>query len=183
MRAEILDDINLRILNALQADGRASNIAVARQVNITAPPTLRRTQMLENQGFIRRYFADLDEKKLGFEVIGFFRVRLTEQSQSAIQAFESFVRPMPNVRECYVISGQFDFMLKGVFRDLVDARRFAVTTLGCARNISSVATSFSTKTIKKEPGVPLVVGEIASPSSITRRRSFCFNMIPAIDEN
>src|SRR5579863_10574299 len=109
-----LDTIDRLILRELQEDGRMTNVELARRVGISAPPCLRRVRSLEEAGYIRGYRALLDEKALGCEVTAFAMVHLSSQAEADLQAFEGFVRRQPPVRECWMLSGEIDFILKCV---------------------------------------------------------------------
>ena len=113
-----LDDIDLRILRELQADGRMTNVELASRVGISPPPCLRRVRALEEAGLIRGYHADLDERKLGFEVVCFAFVHLASQAEADLVAFQERMRNWPTVRECWTLSGDIDFSLKCVAPDL-----------------------------------------------------------------
>src|SRR5438552_13821483 len=108
------DDVDLRILRALQRNARMSNVDVAQIAQINAPPTLRRTRTLEEKGIISGYRAELDAKKLGFEILAFVFVGLSSQSNCNAKVFEQAVQLWPAVRECYSLSGETDFLLKCV---------------------------------------------------------------------
>jgi DNA-binding Lrp family transcriptional regulator len=123
-----LDDIDRKILAELQADGRMTNVELARRVGISAPPCLRRVRALEETGFIRGYHADIDARELGFEVKVFAMVRLASQSERDLSAFETLVQGWPLVRECHMLNGEIDFILKCVAPDLSGPRR---TSRGC----------------------------------------------------
>ncbi len=118
-----LDAIDRQILEELQDDGRITNVELARRVGISAPPCLRRVRALEEAGFISGYRALLDEKMLGYEVTVFAMVHLSSQAEADLNAFEDFVRSEPLVRECWMLSGEIDFLLKCVAPDL-DAAGF-----------------------------------------------------------
>src|SRR6476659_4959130 len=109
-----LDAIDLRILSELQANGRITNVELSRRARITAPPCLRRMRALEKAGYIRGYHADLDPKRLGFEVSAYVFVGLSSQAEGDLKRFEEQVRSWPEVRECYMLSGEVDFLLKCV---------------------------------------------------------------------
>ena len=106
-----LDDIDRNILRELQDNGRITNVELARRVGISAPPCLRRVRALEEAGYIKGYRALLDEKLLGFEVTVFAMVHLSSQAETDLIAFEEFVRRQPLVRECWMLSGEIDFIL------------------------------------------------------------------------
>src|SRR5580765_1371248 len=109
-----LDSIDRRILAELQADGRMTNVELARRVKITAPPCLRRVRALEKAGYIKGYHAELNGKSLGFEVTGFVFVGLASQKDGDLKHFEESTRRWKEVRECHMLSGEVDFILKCV---------------------------------------------------------------------
>ncbi|MDO5622541.1 MAG: Lrp/AsnC family transcriptional regulator [Paracoccus sp. (in: a-proteobacteria)] len=154
-----LDDIDRRILAELQADGRMTNVELARRVGISAPPCLRRVRALEEQGFIRGYHADVDPRELGFEVQVFAMVRLNSQSERDLSAFEEQARGWPLVRECHMLNGEIDFILKCVSPDLSTFQRFLMQDLTGAANVASVKTSLVIRGAKDEPGVPFDILE------------------------
>ena len=154
-----LDEIDRRILAELQGDGRMTNVELARRVGISAPPCLRRVRALEDQGYIRGYHADLDARELGFEVRVFAMVRLASQSERDLSAFEERVRGWPLVRECHMLNGEIDFILKCVSPDLPTFQRFLTEQLTAAPNVASVKTSLVIRGAKDEPGVPFEVVE------------------------
>ena len=125
MRAR-LDAIDWRILKELQANGRVSNVELARKVGISPPPCLRRVRALEEAGMIAGYFALVDEKSVGFDVIGFAMVGLHSQSEADLRAFENRVLAWSLVRECYMLSGETDFQLKCVAPDLTAFQDFVI---------------------------------------------------------
>ena len=149
-----LDDIDRQILAELQADGRMTNVELARRVGISAPPCLRRVRTLEEQGYIRGYHAEVDARELGFEVQVFAMVRLVSQSERDLSAFEDRARSWSLVRECHMLNGEIDFILKCVAPDLPTFQRFLTQELTAADNVSSVKTSLVIRGAKDEPGVP-----------------------------
>ena len=150
-----LDAIDRRILDQLQRDGRITNVELASRVGISAPPCLRRVRALEEAGYIRGYHAALDPGALGFEVTVFAMVGLHSQAEADLKAFEERVRLWPLVRECFMLNGEIDFILKVVARDLSEFQAFLTTELTPAPNVASVKTSFTIRAAKVEPGVPL----------------------------
>src|ERR1700730_12503004 len=112
-----LDLIDRKILKELQDDGRITNVELARRVGISAPPCLRRVRALKEAGYIKCYRALLDENLLGYEVTIFAMVHLTSQAEADLKSFEDFVRDEPLVRECWMLSGEIDFILKCVAPD------------------------------------------------------------------
>jgi len=152
-----LDAIDWKILKELQDDGRITNVELARRVGISAPPSLRRVRALEDAGYIRGYRALLDEKLLGYEVTVFAMVHLASQAEADLAAFEAFVRTEPLVRECWMLSGEIDFLLKCVAPDLRTFQAF-VTDLTAAPHVRNVKTSLTLRNSKDSPTVPLEIG-------------------------
>lgn len=154
-----LDEIDRRILRELQDDGRMTNVELARRVGISAPPCLRRVRTLEELGLIRGYHADVDPRALGFEVAVFAMVRLHSQSERDLSAFEARARAWPLVRECHMLNGEIDFILKCVAPDLPSFQSFLTEHLTSAPNVASVKTSLVIRCAKDEPAVPFEVYE------------------------
>ena len=152
-----LDSIDLRILTELQADGRITNVELSRRARITAPPCLRRMRALEKAGYIQGYHADLNGKALGFQVTGFVFVGLASQKDADLRHFEERVRSWPEVRECHMLSGEVDFLLKCVATDLSAFQQFITDTVTAERNVASVKSSLVIHVSKDEPGVPITV--------------------------
>jgi len=159
MPGQKLDDIDRMILSELQADGRMTNVELARRVGISAPPCLRRVRTLEEQGFIRGYHADVNARELGFEVQVFAMVGLVSQAEVDLSAFETRCKGWPLVRECHMLNGEVDFVLKCVAPDLRTFQNFLTEELTSADNVASVKTSLVIRGAKDEPGVPFDVLE------------------------
>ncbi len=159
MPGQKLDEIDRMILAQLQADGRMTNVELAKRVGISAPPCLRRVRTLEEQGFIRGYHADVDPRELGFEVQVFAMVGLVSQAEADLSAFEALCRDWPLVRECHMLNGEVDFVLKCVAPDLRTFQTFLTEDLTSAPNVASVKTSLVIRGAKDEPGVPFDVLE------------------------
>jgi DNA-binding Lrp family transcriptional regulator len=154
-----LDPIDRQILAELQSDGRMTNVELARRVGISAPPCLRRVRALEEAGLIRGYHADVNARKLGFEVQVFAMVSLQRQAEGDLSAFERRARDWPLVRECHMLNGEIDFILKCVAPDLSSFQSFLTGELTAAENVASVKTSLVIRGAKDEPGVPFDVLE------------------------
>lgn len=152
-----LDEIDRMILAQLQADGRMTNVELASRVGISAPPCLRRVRTLEEQGFITGYHADVNARELGFEVQVFAMVGLVSQAEADLSAFERKCISWPLVRECHMLNGEVDFILKCVAPDLRTFQRFLTEELTSADNVASVKTSLVIRGAKDEPGVPFDV--------------------------
>lgn len=150
-----LDAIDWKILKELQADGRMTNVELARRVGISAPPCLRRVRALEEAGVITGYRALLDEKMVGWDITMFAMVGLASQAEADLVAFEERVRSWPIVRECWMLSGDVDFILRCVAPDLKTFQSFVIEELTKAPNVGAVRTSLTLRQVKNEPVVPI----------------------------
>ena len=150
-----LDAIDWKILKELQADGRISNVELAARVGLSPPPCLRRVRALEQDGYITGYRALLEAGKLGFDVQLFAHVGLKSQAEAELNAFTARVRHWPLVRECYAVSGDADFILKCIGRDIHAMQDFVIKELTAAPNVDSVKTILILDITKYEPGVPI----------------------------
>lgn len=155
MASQKFDEIDLQILDELQKNGRITNVELANHVGLTAPPCLRRVRALEENGVIRSYHADLDPAKLGYSITVFAMVSLRSQAESDLQAFEDYIADLPEVRECYMLNGEIDFLLKVVARDLQSFQSFLTKQLTSAPNVTSVKTSLTIRTAKQLAGIPV----------------------------
>ncbi len=151
-----LDQVDLQLLAELQDDGRMTNVELASRVGLTAPPCLRRVRFLEESGVIKGYHAELDAAKLGFSITVFALVSLKSQAEEALRQFENHMRDLPEVRECHMLNGEIDFILKIVSHDLQSFQEFLTSKLTPAPNVASVKTSLTIRTAKQLPGVPFV---------------------------
>jgi DNA-binding Lrp family transcriptional regulator len=149
------DRIDRQILSLLQGDGRMTNVDLAERVGLTAPPCLRRVRALEEAGVIRGYHADLDSASLGFPITVFAMVSLRSQAEHDLAAFESHVAAIPEVRECHMLNGEIDFILKIVASDLKGFQEILTTHLTPAPNVASVKTSLTIRTAKSVSGIPV----------------------------
>jgi len=159
MPSHKLDEIDRRILAELQADGRMTNVELAGRVGISAPPCLRRVRTLEEAGYIRGYHADVDPRELGFEVQVFAMVGLNSQAEADLSAFEARCRAWPLVRECHMLNGEIDFILKCAAPDLSSFQGFLTEHLLKADHVANVKTSLVIRCAKDEPGLPFDVLE------------------------
>jgi DNA-binding Lrp family transcriptional regulator len=150
-----LDATDWKILKELQHDGRITNVELASRVGLSPPPCLRRVQALEKAGIISRYRAELDPRRLGYDVEVFAFVGLKSQAEAALVAFEKQVSSWPLVREAYAISGEADYLLKLVAKDLPSLQNFIIHDLTAAANVDSVKTTLILRVSKYEPGVPI----------------------------
>ena len=159
MRRIKLDKTDRRILRDLQADGRISNVDLARHVGISAPPFLRRVRALVEAGFIRGYHAEVNPEALGFGVTVFAQVGLASQAEPDLKSFEALTATWPEVREAYMLAGETDFILKIVASDWDSYQRFLTTRLTAAPNVAHVRSSLAIRVSKSEPGVPILLEE------------------------
>jgi len=159
MRRVKLDRIDRRILRDLQGDGRMTNVDLAKRAGISAPPCLRRVRALEESGYIRGYHADINPEALGFGVTVFAQVGLASQAEADLKAFEELVRSWPEARECHMLAGETDFLLKVVATDWDAYQKFLTTQLTTAPNVSQVKSALAIRSSKFEPGVPIEVEE------------------------
>jgi DNA-binding Lrp family transcriptional regulator len=151
---QALDGIDRRILAELQEDGRMTNVELARRAGISAPPCLRRVRRLEEAGIIRGYHADSDPQKLGWEITFFAIVGLESQKETVLSSFESLVAGWPEVRECHMIRGGGDFLIKLVARDTAHENQLTQRLTGMA-TVSRVQTLQTIRTSRNLAGVPL----------------------------
>jgi DNA-binding Lrp family transcriptional regulator len=155
MKKPRLDPIDLKILEILQANGRITNVELAKQVEISAPPCLRRVRALEEAGFIQGYRARVDANMLGLGVTVFAMVGLESQAEVDLQAFESRVSEWPEVLECHMLNGEIDFILKCVSTDLESFQEFLTQKLTSAPNVANVRTSLTIRRSKGDVSLPL----------------------------
>jgi DNA-binding Lrp family transcriptional regulator len=153
--ARPLDPIDRQILRELQVDGRMTNVELAGRVGLTAPPCLRRVRTLEEEGTIRGYHAELDAARLGYGITVFAMVSLKTQAEADLKAFEAHVAELDPVRECHMLNGEIDFMLKIVAHDLQEFQAFLTTHITPAPNVVGVKTSLTIRTAKSLSGVPV----------------------------
>ena len=152
-----LDSVDKKILSTLQDEGRITNVELAERVGITAPPCLRRVRALEDEGYILNYHARLSNESMGYGLTVFAMVGLNSQSDADLKAFEATVADWPLVRECYMLNGEIDFILKIVAHDLAEFQNFLTSKLTPAANVASVKTSLTIRNSKNLPGVPVDV--------------------------
>ena len=149
-----LDAIDWKILRELQGDGRMTNVELAERAGISAPPCLRRVRALERAGIIKGYHADLSAEQLGYSVSVFALVGLNSQAEADLKAFEELVAGWNEIRECHMLAGEADFLLKIVARDLQSFQNFLTSKLTPAPNVISVKPSLTIRRSKYDPGVP-----------------------------
>lgn len=164
MRRVKLDRIDRRILHDLQESGRMTNVELARRAGISAPPCLRRVRALEKAGLIKGYHADINGEALGFAVTVFAQVGLSSQADADLRAFETLMGSYPEVRECHMLTGEADFLLRVVATDWDAYQRFLTTRLTPAPNVNHVKSALVFRSSKIEPGVPIAAEPAVAPA-------------------
>lgn len=152
---QALDAIDRRLLAALQENGRLTATELAEKVGLTTSPCLRRLRLLEEAGVIRGYTALVDQKKVGFPVSVFVSIKLERQGEEQLARFEAAVRNCPEVLECYLMTGQRDYLLRVVARDLADYERFVKVTLTRIDGIANIESSFALGQVKHSNVLPI----------------------------
>lgn len=155
MRRVKLDKIDKKILRYLQDDGRMTNVELAKRVGISAPPCLRRVRALEEAGYVKGYHAKIDPASMGYGVTIFAMVKLDSQAEKELQEFEKRISALESVRECHMLAGDMDFLLKVVAHDWDEYQEFLRKELTSAPNVNSVKSSLAIRPIKFQPGVPI----------------------------
>lgn len=155
-----LDRIDRRILDDLQQNGRMTNVDLARRAGISAPPCLRRVRALEEAGFIRGYHADIAPELLGYELTVFALIGLSSQAKADLRIFEDTVNGWAEVRECHMLAGEADFLLKVVAENWDAYKTFVDERLTAAPNVNHVKTMQVLQTTKYAPGVPIDVDAV-----------------------
>jgi DNA-binding Lrp family transcriptional regulator len=156
-----MDAIDLRILATLQGNARISNVELARAVNLSPSPCLARVRALENAGFIERYVTLLDAKKIGLTVSVLVQVTLEKQIEPVLQGFEKAVRERPEVMECYLMTGDADYLLRVVVPDLPAFEHFILDFLSRVPGVGNIKSSFALKQVKYQTALPLVPAQTA----------------------
>ena len=150
-----LDAIDLKILAALQDDARIANTDLAEAVGLSPAPCLRRVRALEQAGVIRRHVSLVDPRAVGLPVSVFVNVSLERQIESALNRFESSVRNRPEVMECYLMTGDADYLLRVVVADLGAYERFLMDHLTRIPGVANIRSSFALRSVKYRTDLPL----------------------------
>lgn len=150
-----LDDIDKKVLNLLQDNGRITNAQLAKEVGISPPPMLDRVRKLEKNGYIQKYVALVDPKKLDRGTMAFVSVSLRLHQKDAIQEFVNEIQKIPEVLECHHITGEEDYLLKVVIKDIEHYKQFLLDKLTQFDGISKIKTSFIMNTLKQETRIPV----------------------------
>ncbi|HYG54860.1 MAG TPA: Lrp/AsnC family transcriptional regulator [Burkholderiales bacterium] len=150
-----MDAIDYKILEHLQRDARISNVDLARAVNLSPSPCLARVRALEADGTIARYVTLLDAKRLGLTVSVIVQVTLEKQVEPALDAFEKAVRERPEVMECYLMTGDADYLLRVLVPDVPAFERFILDFLSRVPGVGNIKSSFALKQVKYQTALPL----------------------------
>ena len=153
----LLDRFDKAILDQLQRDGRISNVQLAALVNLSESACLRRVRVLEQAGLIERYVALLDQKEAGLTGTVFVHIVLGREEQSDLAAFESAVQNIPEVMECYLMTGEFDYLLRVVVSDMADFERIHHSELTRLPGVARVNSSVAIRTVTKKTAIPLPI--------------------------
>ncbi len=150
-----LDGIDLKILRILQDEGRISNLDLSKKIGMSPPPTLRRVRDLEKNGFIDGFRANLDPSKLGYDLTAWIFISLKNQNEESLNSFEKLVWGWETIRECYMLNGEVDFILKSVSKNMFEFNDFLLQNITSNENVLSVKTAFAIKTTKRLGNVPI----------------------------
>ena len=150
-----IKEIDSRILAQLQENARLSNVDLSQKINLSQSPCLRRVKKLEDAGVIKGYFALIDQNAVGLPVSVFVSVSLEKQIESALELFEKTIKSRPEVMECYLMTGDADYLLRVVAKDLSAYERFVLDHLTRIKGVSSIKSSFALKQVTYKTALPL----------------------------
>lgn len=149
-----IDEIDHRILAAIQADGRITNQALSEAVGLSPSPCLRRVRALEETGVIKGYVGLVDPEAVGLSVTAFVRVRLDRQDDKHLVVFEATIAQIPEVMECYLMTGECDYQLRAVFPSIAEFENFLRHKLTPIPGVSQVTSSFTLRTVAYRTALP-----------------------------
>ena len=155
LQTAILDELDKAILQALQTDGRISNADLARQINLSPPAVHARIRRLEKQGYIRQYTALLDPEKAGYDMTCFVQMSLQVHQHQQVEAIRLAIQQMPEVLECYHLTGEFDYLMKIVVHNRQDLERFVMQRLTVLPGVARVQTGIVLSAVKSTTNIPL----------------------------
>lgn len=164
-----LDSIDWKILGLLQADARTSNVELAKAVGLSPSPCLNRVRALEEAGYISRYVTLLDALRVGLKVSVFIQVTLERQIESALERFENAIRGRPEVMECYLMTGDADYLIRVVVADIQLLEEFILKFLTKLPGVGNIKSSFALKQVKYQTALPLPVATVASKAGAKRK--------------
>ena len=154
-----LDSADLRILRELQEDASLSNVELARRVHLSPSPCLARVKALQARGLIRKYVALLDAQQLGLHLNVFISISLKQQSRSALQEFEGRIAARDEVMECYLMTGDADYLLRVAVPDMPALERFILEQLSPIAQVEKIRSSFALKQVRYKTALPLAAGQ------------------------
>jgi len=163
-----LDSIDWKILGLLQGDARMSNVELAKAVGLSPSPCLNRVRSLEEAGYISRYVTLLDAVRVGLKVSVFIQVTLERQIESALERFENAIRARPEVMECYLMTGDADYLIRVVVADIQVLEEFILKFLTKLPGVGNIKSSFALKQVKYQTALPLPV--VADARSMSAKR-------------
>lgn len=166
-----LDAIDLRILRHLQADSSMSNVELARRVGLSPSPCLARVKALQAAGVVRRYVALLDAQQLGLNLNVFISISLKQQTRAALEAFEAKVCARDEVMECYLMTGDADYLIRVAMPDMAALERFILEQLSPMREVEKIRSSFALKQVRYKTALPLGPNEPRAPAGRRPRRA------------
>ena len=155
MLAMKLDPIDIKILNQLQGNAKISNTELAGRVGLSPSPCLARVRALEQAGFIDRYVTLLDPTKLGLGINVFIQVRVERQVEQQLDRFQASVCSYPEVMECYLMTGDFDYLIRVIVADMHALERFIIEKLSKLSGISNIRSSIALKQVQYKTALPL----------------------------
>lgn len=150
-----IDTVDLKILNELQADASLSNVELARRVHLSPSPCLARVRALETKGLIRSYVALLDAQQLGLHLNVFISISLKQQNRKALQAFEERICLREEVMECYLMTGDADYLIRVAIADMPALERFILEQLSPIAQVEKIRSSFALKQVRYKTALPL----------------------------
>ena len=150
-----LDRIDRRILRVLQTDGRIANVELARQVNLTPTPCLERVKRLEREGFITNYVALIEPKRANVALCAYIEVQLTHSTTAAFKKFNQHMLNLPEVQECQMVAGGFDYLIKIRVADMQHYQRFLGEKLASIEGISQTHTYVVIQDVKSTTAIPI----------------------------
>jgi len=151
----MLDKVDKSVLRALQADGRLSNVELARKISLSPPAAHARVRRLEKDGYIRQYTVIVDREKAGYDLLCFIHISLQMHQVTQVEKFREATRKMPEVLECHHITGEYDYLLKVVLRNRKDLERFVVDKLTPIPGVARIHTSLVFTEVKSTMALPL----------------------------
>jgi DNA-binding Lrp family transcriptional regulator len=164
-----LDSIDWKILGLLQGDARVSNVELAKAIGLSPSPCLNRVRALEEAGYISRYVTLLDALRVGLKVSVFIQVTLERQIESALERFENAIRGRPEVMECYLMTGDADYLIRVVVADIQVLEEFILKFLTKLPGVGNIKSSFALKQVKYQTALPLPVAAVARKQSAKRK--------------